>query len=89
MPDYVIHTYTPSGATREFNLADNYWSNYSEGSLMLFLQMTLVMMVSAQQAPFLARTVINKFVDGVKVRCGDAGWCSGRWLMRAGRLRIC
>ena len=70
-----MHTYTPAGTdTREFNLADSYWSNYSEGSLMLFLQMTLVMMVSAQQAPFLARTVINKFVDGVKVRAMCGGW---------------
>lgn len=34
---------------------------------MLFLQMTLVLSVAAQQAPWMARTVINKFVDGVKV----------------------
>jgi glutathione S-transferase len=65
--DYVTHTYGPTPATREFNLANSYWSAYSEGSLMLFLQMTLVLSVAAQQAPWMARTVINKFVDGVKV----------------------
>jgi hypothetical protein len=67
LTDYVTHTYGPAPATREFNLANSYWSAYSEGSLMLFLQMTLVLSVAAQQAPWMARTVINKFVDGVKV----------------------
>lgn len=68
--DYLTHTY--STTNREFSLADNYWSHYSEGSLMLFLQMALVFVISGQQAPWFVKPVIQGFVNTVKVRSCDA-----------------
>ncbi|KAI5454752.1 hypothetical protein NCC49_003637 [Naganishia albida] len=62
--DYLTHTY--STTNREFSLADNYWSHYSEGSLMLFLQMALVFVISGQQAPWFVKPVIQGFVNTVK-----------------------
>jgi hypothetical protein len=73
--DYLTHTYTTNH--REFSLADNYWSHYSEGSLMLFLQMALVFVISGQQAPWFVKPVITGFVNTVKVGClgrdGESG----------------
>jgi hypothetical protein len=63
--DYLKHTYTETG--KEFDLNNSYWSNYSEGSLMLFMQMSLVFVISGQQAPWFVKPVINGFVNTVKV----------------------
>ncbi|KAJ9125112.1 hypothetical protein QFC22_000065 [Naganishia vaughanmartiniae] len=61
---YLKHTYTQTG--KEFDLNDSYWSNYSEGSLMLFMQMSLVFVISGQQAPWFVKPVISGFVSTVK-----------------------
>jgi hypothetical protein len=52
-----------------FDEEDSYWSHYSEGSLMAFLQMSRVIKEASTQAPFYARTVTNAFVAGIHVSC--------------------
>lgn len=71
LADYIIHTYAPD---RGFSLPDSYWSHFSEGSLMLMLQMHLTFTFVAGQVPWLIRPIVGAVVSGVQVSRSTAGW---------------
>ncbi|KAJ9104774.1 hypothetical protein QFC19_003915 [Naganishia cerealis] len=77
----------------KFSLADSYWSHYAEGSLMLFMQMALVFVISGQQAPWYVKPVISGFVNTVKMESelGKTahGWFSGTSEPGAGDFMMC
>lgn len=72
--DYLLHTYSrPSdtsnaaGTSPAFSYEDSYWSHFSEGSLMLILQMTLVFDTVAERSPWFVKPIIGGAVNTVKV----------------------
>lgn len=62
--EYLLQTH--SSTPPSFNLSSNYYSHYSEGTLMLFLQQITTWDALATMAPWYVRPVIAAFVAQIK-----------------------